>query len=163
MRGQRLSRGYLTHGVSSPGIMKAFTILLLLCGTLHAADTTNPPPKDDGIALAQANGFGVQFFLVEGEKFFSDWEKPEPPHIAPIFIAKRGIPVCTAVIFAGAGLKPDGAADVTYDTVVRKPDGSVYAKDKNLVGAQEKTVEVVVRDKVKKVELHLVRKFTVEK
>ena len=177
--------------------MKMLAVIFMLCGTLYAADTTNGaapvtvPPKDDGIALAQTNGFGVQFFLVEGEKFFSDWEKPEPPHIAPVSIAKRGVPVCTAVIFVGAGLKSDGSADVTYDTVVRKPDGSVYARDKNLVGAQEKidpapkalqlardftgiriepkdpagvyTVEVVVKDHVKKVELHLARKFTVEK
>jgi hypothetical protein len=176
--------------------VKACAVLFLLCCTLHAADTTNvggsvTPSKDGGIALAQTNGFGVQFFLVEGEKFFADWEKPEPPHIAPVSIAKRGVPICTAVIFVGAGLRPDGTAEVTYDTVVRKPDDSVYARDKDLVGAQEKivpspkalqlardftgiriepkdpagvyTVEVVVRDKVKKVELRLKRSFTVEK
>ena len=176
--------------------MKTLAVLFLLCCTLHAADTTNASrsvtaPQNDGIALAQTNGFGVQFFLVEGEKFFADWEKPQPPHIAPVSIAKRGVPICTAVIFVGAGLKSDGKADVTYDTVVRKPDDSVYARDKDLVGAQEKidpspkalqlardftgiriepkdpagvyTVEVVVKDKVKRVELHLKRRFTVEK
>ena len=176
--------------------MKILGIVFMLCGTLYAADSTNTstpvgaPLKADSIALGETNGFGVQFFLVEGEKFFSDWEKPEPPRIAPISVGKRGVPICTAVIFVGAGLKPDGSADVTYDTVVRKPDGSVYANDKNLVGAQGKidpapkalqlardftgiriepkdsagvyTVEVVVRDNVKKVELRLMRKFTVE-
>ena len=176
--------------------MKILGFIFMLCGTLYAADSTNTstpvsvPPKADPIALGETNGFGVQFFLVEGEKFFSDWEKPEPPHIAPISVGRRGVPICTAVIFVGAGLKPDGSADVTYDTVVRKPDGSVYANDKDLVGAQGKidpapkalqlardftgiriepkdpagvyTVEVVVKDNVKKVELRLMRKFTVE-
>ena len=177
--------------------MKILAVVFMLCGTLYAADATNGSapvsvqPKDDSIALGETNGFGVQFFLVEGEKFFLDWEKPEPPHITPVSVGRRGVPICTAVIFVGAGLKSDGSADVTYDTVVRKPDGSVYANDKDLIGAQEKinpapkvlqlardftgiriepkdpagvyTVEVVVKDHVKKVELHLARKFTVEK
>ncbi len=178
-------------------LMKILAIYLMLCGTLYAKDSTNAsksvsvPPKGDPIASGVTNGFGVQFFLVEGEKFFSDWEKPEPPHFAPISVGRRGVPICTAVIFVDAGLKPDGSADVTYDTVVRRPDGSVYAKDKDLVGAQGKiaptpkalqlardytgiriepkdpagtyTVEVVVKDNVKKVELRLIQRFTVEK
>jgi hypothetical protein len=185
--------------------MKALVVFFMLCGTLYAADTTNSvsavttngnasvsvKPNDDSVALAETNGFGVQFFLVEGEKFFADWEKPEPPHFTPVSIAKRGVPICTAVIFAGAGLRKNGKADVTFDVVIRKPDGSVYGKDKDMIGAQDKIdpapralqlardymgiriepkdpagtyiAEVVVKDNVKKVELRLERRFTVEK
>ena len=177
--------------------MKILTFLFMLCGTLYAADSTNGSasvdvrPKDDSIALGETNGFGVQFFLVEGEKFFSDWEKPKPPHIAPVSVARRGVPIFTVVIFAGAGLRNDGTADVTFDVVIRKPDGSIYGKDKDMVGMQGHidpspkalqlargymgiriepkdpagtyTAEVVVRDNVKKVELRLMRRFTIEK
>jgi len=178
--------------------MKMLAIVFMLCNTLYAADTTNGSapatvqPKDDSIALGETNGFGVQLFLVEGERFFADWEKPGAGvHINPVSVAKRGVPICTAVIFVGAGMKTDGKVDVTFDVVIRRPDGSVYGKEKDMIGAQDKidpapralqlardfegiriepkdpagvyTVEVVVKDHVKKVELHLVRKFTVEK
>ena len=169
----------------------------MLCGELYAADSTNGtvPVSGDGsvplahVALVETNGFGVQLFLVEGDKFFTDWEKPEPPHITPVLVARRGVPIRTVIVYVGAGLKSDGSADVTYDALVFKPDGSAYGRESDLTVAQGVdpapgelhrackyagiriepkdpagvyTVEVVVRDKVKKVELRLTRKFTVE-
>jgi hypothetical protein len=87
--------------------------------------------------------------------------------------------------------KADKTADVTFETIIRKPDGSLYADQKDMIGAQGPidpspkalqlardyegvliepkdpagvyTVEVVVKDNVKKVELRLMRRFTVEK
>jgi len=185
--------------------MKVLAILFLLCGTLYAADTTNSvspaatkggwhvdgKPLDDSEAHTSTNGFGAMLFLTEDEKMFANWDGPGGPHFKPVSVARRGVPVCTVLIFVGAGLKSDGKADVTFDVVVRKPDGSIYGKDKDMVGAQDQidpapralqlardymgiriepkdpagiyTVEVLVRDNVKKVELRLKQRFTVEK
>ena len=101
------------------------------------------------------------------------------------------VPIYATVIFAGAGRNPDGEAHVTCDVTIRKPDGSVYGEQKGLVGRQARepesssvlqlardnlavriephdpagtyTVEVTVRDQVKKVELRLRERFTVNK
>jgi hypothetical protein len=81
--------------------------------------------------------------------------------------------------------------DVTYDIVIRKPDGSIYGEQKDFVGLKGKyvapahslqlakermgiridsqdpsgtyTVEVMVRDHIKKVELPLKAAFEVAK
>ena len=125
--------------------MKILTILFMLCGELYAADSTNgtvPVSGDGSVPLA---------------------------HVALV--------------------ETNGSADVTYDALVFKPDGSAYGRESDLTVAQGVdpapgelhrackyagiriepkdpagvyTVEVVVRDKVKKVELRLTRKFTVE-
>jgi len=176
-------------------LMKTFIILTLFCGSLYAANVTNSFPvvvtNDDSVTLVATNGFGVQFALTEDEKIFADWDKPIPPHFTPVSIARRGVPIFTVVILASSGLRNDGAADVTFDVVIRKPDGSVYGQDKDMVGVQGRidpspkalqltrdymgiriepkdpagtyTAEVVVRDNVKKLELHAKRRFTVEK
>ena len=185
--------------------MKRLIILTLLSGSLYAAENTNTVSavstnaiktkaakrEGDLVTLVATNDFGVQFALTEDEKMFGDWDKPGIPHFTPVSVAKRGVPICTVVIFAGAGLRSNGKADVTFDVVIRKPDGSVYGQDKDMVGAQDRidpspralhlardfmgvriepkdpagtyTVEVVVKDNVKKLELHLKRSFMVEK
>ncbi len=180
--------------------MKTLIILTLFCGSLYASDITNTSPfwritKISGTtnqppaSMADTNGFGVQFALIEDKKFFDNWNTPAIPHFTNTFVASRGVPIYTMVVFAGAGLRSDGTADVTYDVIVRKPDGSIYGQDKDLIGVKERidpdglylvrdyfavriepndpageyTVEISVRDNVKKSELHLKRKFTVEK
>jgi len=184
--------------------MKAFAMLFFLCGTLYAADTNSASPSatnggwrvdgkptDDSEARTSTNGFGAMLFMTEDERMFADWDKPGVPHFTPVSVARRGVPICTVVIFVGGGLKTDGKAAVTFDVVIRKPDGSVYGKEKDLLGVQDKidsapgalqlsrdymcvriepkdpvgiyTVEVVVEDHVKKLELRLKRRFTVEK
>jgi hypothetical protein len=169
--------------------MKTLATLIFLCGLLCAAvaSTTN----DTLVTLGENNGFGVQFALTEDESLFANWDKPVPPHYTPISVARRGVPIFTVVIIAGAGSLPDGTADVTFDAVIHKPDGSVYGTQTDMVGVQSRidpspktlqlcrdymgvriepkdpagtyTVEVVVRDKAKKLTLHLKRTFTVEK
>jgi len=141
--------------------------------------------------MSATNDFGVQFALIEDKTFFDKWNTPAIPHFKPISKASRGVPIYTMVIFAGAGLRKDGTVDVTFDAIVRKPDGSIYGQDKNMIGASgriaslpgdlqlvreyfairiepndpsgEYSVEVLVRDNVKKLELQLKRRFTVEK
>jgi hypothetical protein len=104
--------------------------------------------------------------------------------------AKRNVPVLTAILFVGPGIGDDGISKVTCHAIIRKPDGSVYGEG-DLVGWEGKylgnlhdlqlaqgrmgiriepqdpagtyTVEVTVRDLVKKVELPLKVTFTVEK
>ena len=169
--------------------MKTFIILTLLCSSLYAASasTTN----DALVTLGETNDFGVHFALTEDESLFANWDKPETPHYTPISVARRGVPIFTVIIIAGAGLRTDGTADVTFDAVIRKPDGSVYGRQTDMVGVQSRidpspkalqlcrdymgvriepndpagtyTAEVVVRDNVKKLALHLKRTFTVEK
>jgi hypothetical protein len=175
--------------------MRTFIILALCWGAFCATDITSAASavatNDDSVTLVSTNGFGVQFALTEEEKIFADWDKPVPPHYTPVSVARRGVPIFTVVVFAGAGLRSNGTADVTFDAVIRKPDGSVYGRDKDMVGVQGRidpspkalqlardymgiriepkdpagtyTAEVVVRDNVKKLELHAKRTFTVEK
>ena len=175
--------------------MKTRIILALFCGALGAtAITSGASPatnSDDGVTLAAADGFSVQFAFTEDARIFSSWDKPVPPHFAPVSVARRKVPFFAVVIFTGAGLSSDGKADVTYDVVIRKPDGSVYGQEKGLVAAQGRMdpspkalhvahdcmgvrieakdpsgtyiAELVLRDNVRKSELRAKRSFTVEK
>jgi hypothetical protein len=167
--------------------MKTLIILTLLCGSLYAACASST--NDTLVTLGETNGIGVQFALTEDESLFANWDTPAPPHYTPISVARRGVPIFTVVIIAGAGLRADGTADVTFDAVIRKPDGSVYGKQTDMVGVQGRidpspkvlqlcrdymgvriepkdpagtyTAEVIVRDHVKKLTLDLKRTFTV--
>src|SRR2546422_699002 len=99
--------------------MKALIILTFLSGSIYAAENTNTVSavstnaietkaakrEDDLVTLVATNDFGVQFALTEDEKMFGDWDKPGIPHFTPVSVAKRGVPICTVVIFAGAGLR----------------------------------------------------------
>ncbi|HEY5296935.1 MAG TPA: hypothetical protein VIK59_03330 [Verrucomicrobiae bacterium] len=169
--------------------MRTFIILALLCSSLYAAVAS--ATNDTLVTLGETNGFGVQFALTEDESLFANWDKPAPPHYTPIFIARRGVPIFTVVVFAGVGLQKDGSANVTFDAVIHKPDGSIYGRQTDMVGVQGRidpspktlqlcrdymgiriepkdpagtyTVEVFVKDNIKKLELHLKRTFIVEK
>ena len=151
-------------------------------GGKPVADTDNQKARD---------GFGALLVLVDDKKFFEDWKKPGPPRFTTIANAERMKPVHTAVIFAGPGRDTNGVADVTCDVTFRKPDGSVYAEQKDVVCTQGRvvpspgllqlardrmviriephdpagtyTVEVTVRDNLKKVDLALKEQFTIRK
>ena len=103
--------------------------------------------------------------------------------------AHRNVPLFSIILFVDPGTDSKGSVDVTYDMVIRKPDGSIYGEQKNAVGlkgkfvipahdlqlAQERmgiridnqdpsgtyTVEVTVRDHIKKVDLPLKATFKV--
>ena len=166
---------------------------LALCSASHAEDFVwrkDGKPIPDTDSQKVRDGFGAMVLLTDDKKFFEDWQKPDPPRFATITNATRMVPVHIAVIFAGAGSKADGEAHVTCDVTIRKPDGSVYGEQKGLVAtkgrqpsstmlqlARERfvvriephdpagtyTVEVTVKDNVKKVDLRLKERFTVSK
>ena len=145
-----------------------------------AADTPNVKSK---------NGFGAQLYLTESAQFFEDWNKPETPNLPTLEKAHRKVPLFTAILFVDPGTDSNGSVDVTYDIVIRKPDGSIYGEQKNAVGLKGKyivpahdlqlakermgiqidsqdpsgtyTVEVTVRDHIKKVKLPLKATFEV--
>ena len=83
--------------------------------------------------------FGAQLWLIADARFFQDWRKPDSPSIDPLETAVRGQPIFTALIFYGPARDPKGQSSVSYDLVVRRPDGSVYSEHKDLVGYQAAT------------------------
>ena len=145
------------------------------------ADTNNMKSKD---------GFAAQLFLTESAKFFDDWNKPETPKLPPLQEARRNVPFFTAILFVDPATDTTKRAKVTCHVIVRKPDGTVYGED-DLVGWDGKhvvplhnlqlaqgrmgiriepkdpsgiyTVEAMVRDDIKKIELQLKTTFKVAK
>ena len=87
-------------------------------------------------SVKAVGNFGAQLYLIADEAFFQDWRKPETPTIAPVQLAVRGQPLYTAVIFYGEARDNKGLANVTYDLTVHRPDGSVYAERKPMIGWQ---------------------------
>ncbi len=168
--------------------------ILAICVASHAGEfiwrKNGKPIADTGSQKARA-GFGAMLLLIDDKKFFEDWKKPTPPRFTTITNATRMVPIYATVIFAGAGRKADGETHVTCDVTIRKPDGSVYGEQKELIATQSREaqpssalqlaqnnlavhiephdptgtyiVEVIVRDKVKKVDLRLKERFTVSK
>lgn len=80
--------------------------------------------------------FGAQLWLVANEGFFQDWRKPETPALDPQDSTARGRPLYTVVVFYGPARDAKGQLGVTYDLVVKRPDGSVYHEGKGLPGHQ---------------------------
>ncbi len=146
-------------------------------------------PIADQPNIKSKGGFGAQLFLTESTQFFEDWEKSVAPNLPPLIKARRNVPFYTAILFVNPGKDIGGAANVTCDITVRKPDGSIYGEMKNITGltgtampqeddlhlSKERmgiriephdpvgtyTVGVVIRDIVKKVELPLTISFEV--
>lgn len=167
------------------------SVLILTAFSASAADTW----LQDGKAAADSDsrksqaGFGAQLLLTESEAFFDNWNKPEAPRIPLLEHARRGVPIFTAIIFVDPALDSSGRALVTCDTVIRKPDGTVYGEGE-LEGWNGKysvprrylqlavgrmgiviepddpagiyTVEAVVRDHHRKVSLSLKATFVVK-
>ena len=184
-----------------------FAVKILSGKNPHIEITKSPPPLgmdktgqgwlEDGKSAADTENrksekdFGAQLLLTEDEKFFNDWNKPETPNVSLADRARRNIPLFTVLIFSNPGLDKTESADVTADTTVSKPDGTVYAEHKDMVcwkgsyvaapfslqlsksrlgiriepqdPAGTYSVEVAVHDNIKKVELKLHKTFIVEK
>ena len=160
---------------------------------LKQQDSTAPKSQkfEDVPTWKSKNGFGAALLLTEDGKFFDDWAKPETPRLTTTNTARRNVPLHTVLEFNNPGLNPDGTADITADIKTLKPDGSVYGEEKNVVCWKGKyaapaanlqlaqahmalriepqdpagvyTVEITVRDNVKKIELPLKTTFEVPK
>jgi len=170
-----------------------FLVAVLFGASLLGDDSTawrkDGKPVADAPNMKSKNGFGAQLYLTQSTQFFEDWNKPGTPNLKVLEKARRNVPLFSAILFVDPGTDSKGSVDVTYDMVIRKPDGSVYGRQKNAVGlkgkhvvpahdlqlAQERmgiqidsqdpsgtyTVEVTVRDHIKKVELLLKAAFEV--
>ncbi len=177
--------------------LSLFLLIVLPVSFLVAQDTN--AWRQDGKTIADTpnmkskNGFGAQLFLTESAQFFEDWNKPDTPKLTTLEKnkARRNVPIFTVILFVDPGTDANGAAEVTCDIIVRKPDGTVYGEQKDVVGWKGKyivpahnlqlteghmgiriepqdpsgiyTVEAIVRDKIKKIELPLKASFEVPK
>ncbi|MFH0946216.1 MAG: hypothetical protein V2A76_13530 [Planctomycetota bacterium] len=72
----------------------------------------------------------------DSEAFYEAMKRPEPPVLRPTRLAVRGEPIETTILFWNPKVGEDGRARVTYDVLVKKPDGSVYAEVPDLVGIE---------------------------
>ena len=174
-----------------------YFLIAALCGaSLLGDDSTawrknGKPDVVDTPNVKSKKGFGAQLFLTQNAQFFVDWNKQETPSLITLKNDKalRNVPLFTVIFFVDPGTDSKGSVDVTYDMVIRKPDGSIYGEQKNAVGLKGKyvvpahdlqlahermgiqidnqdpsgtyTVEVTVRDHIKKVELPLKATFKV--
>jgi len=108
------------------------------------AATLNKP--DDVLVqndhLKTKNGFGAQFWITDSQRFFFNWVKADARNLVPVAATRRGVDLFLAIFMADPGEKRvvrlDGTiqrtTDVSYDYQVLKPDGSVYAQNKGIVG-----------------------------
>src|SRR6266571_1134400 len=169
------------------------SLTALLVSPLIAQDANSW--RKDGKAVADTPNmkskgeFGAQLFLTESAQFFEDWNKPETPKLTTLEKPRRNVPIFTAILFVDPGIDASGAANVTCDITVRKPDGTVYGEQKDVVGWKGKyiapahnlqltegrmgiriepqdpsgiyTVEVLVRDNIRKIELPLKTTFAI--
>jgi hypothetical protein len=146
-------------------------------------------PIEDRDHQKARGGFGAMLLLIDDPKFFEDWKKPEPPTLKRIDKAKRMVPVHAAILFGGPATNSAGNAHVLCDVKVLKPDGTTYGEQTGLIGHKSKiasqkhlmlaierlvvriephdpagtyTVQAVVRDKIRNVDLELKQQFTVE-
>lgn len=178
--------------------MKSLSLLLLITLSVSPVlgQEANSWRKDGKAANETANmkskdGFGAQLFLTEDAQFFQNWHKPETPRLTTLEKdkARRNVPIFTVILFVDPGTDASGAADVTCDIVVRKPDGTVYGEQKDMAGWRGNyivpahnlqlsagrmgiriepqdpsgiyTVEAIVRDNIKKIELPLKTSFEI--
>lgn len=145
---------------------------------------------EDSPHIKSIQGFGAQLWLTDDTEVFEKWNVPTPGfQIAKVNKAERGKPILPIIIFANPGEK-DGLCDVTCDIVVKLPDGEVYGERKNgncwkglpsppngelQLGAEtlgivieetdpagRYTVEAIVKDNIKNLELQLEQYFDVE-
>ena len=143
----------------------------------------NGEPIPDSDNIKSRNGFGAQLWVINDEKFFEDWTKPETPHLPITKRAHRNKVVFVIILFINPGVDEDVQADVVMDVKITGPDGSIYGdfKDVEVWQGSDKvpanhiqlaaghlglkiedtdqlgqyTIEAVVKDRIKNVSLPL--------
>jgi hypothetical protein len=90
--------------------------------------TENGKPVAARPNVNSAGGFGAMLFLTDNPLQPDGGKKLSASGPAPLTKVRRNVPVHTVLLFSDPGLDAAGAANVTFDTVVRKPDGSVMAR-----------------------------------
>ena len=75
----------------------------------------------------------VQVSTANVEKFLAEWAKPsEPARLETQSSARRGETLHTFIVFGGCKADAAGDCQVTVDYQILKPDGAVYADQKNV-------------------------------
>ena len=170
----------------------AFALVLLLTS---AVDSRSQVLKDGKPVIrpniGSAQGFTAQLWMTEHEEFFQQFAQGGDVKFDGTTDVRRDVPVFLTFFIAGPGVDASGAADVTADIVIRKPDGSIYFEGKDapcwsgkypyspestqVADAKIKlriepkdpagkyTVEATVRDKIKKAVVTLRKSFDVAK
>lgn len=183
---------------SKPKMKFAILILIFVLLSPHsmrAEDSLGWRKDSTSIAdspnMKSKGGFGAELLLTESTQFFDDWSKPEIPKLTTLENDKahRNVPLFTAILFVDPGTDTNGSADIPCDIIVRKPDGSLYGEQRNVVCFKGKyivpahnlqlsqgrmgiriepqdpsgtyTVEATVYDHIKNVELPLRAKFQI--
>jgi len=112
----------------SAALLLSCSLFPLLGNEPHQAPPTKAPSN-----ISSIGKFGVQLWLIEDQTFYESWEKQaEGVRIPAIDIAKRGVPFNPIIVFAGCKEGNDGLANVTYDILITKPDGSIFTNQKGL-------------------------------
>jgi len=129
--------------------------------------------------------------MTEHEEFFQQFAQGGVVRFDGTNNVRRDVPVFLTFFISGPGVDASGAADVTADIVIRKPDGSVYFEGKDAPcwsgkypyspdstqvadskiklriepkdPAGKYTVEATVHDKIKRADLTLKKTFDVAK
>ncbi len=164
-------------------------VLVLTIAAPVRAQTDQSAVITDLKGMPTKEGFSALLALTTNKNIFQEWVPDF--RIAPVKIVKRNTPVLTLILIANPGVDGQGMAHVTYDIVIKKPDGKLYAEAPNMPGwngrkapapglvelargtvtitiegddpAGTYTVEATVRDNVKAVAITMSRKFLVEK
>jgi len=156
----------------------------------HEAGRNEAKPVPDSPNMKSMKGFGAQLLLTDNTGFFKDWSKPDALRLAPLNRVGRNVRFYTVILFSDPGVDASGSADVSCTIAVHSPDGSVYARSGNQVCWKGKyevpphnlqlskgelgmrleakdssgiyTVNAIVVDNVKKVELPLTTTFELQ-
>lgn len=151
--------------------------------------TANGKPVSDKPNLNIVNGFSVMLFLTDNPRIFEERNTKTPLNIEPLTKARRNIPIHAVILMSDPGVDSAGAADVTVDLAVRKPGGGIFAQTKDSVCWKGKyvapahslqlskgrmaiqinpgdlpgiyTVEITVRDNIKKIDVPVKTTFEV--
>lgn len=176
---------------SSVCLTFVFLFLVLSTAENASAQLVKDGQQVTGPNIASARGFTAHLWITEDEEFFRRFAQGGDVKFDGTTLVRRGVPVFLTLFIRGPGIDPSGAAEVTADIVVRKPDGTVYFEGKDapcwtgkypyspdstqIADAKVKlsiepqdpagvyTVEATVHDKIKKVDLTLKKTFNVPK
>jgi hypothetical protein len=164
-------------------------MLLLMSPVQGSAQLMKDGKPVTGPNIGTARGFTAQLWITEHEDFFQKFAEGGDVKFDGTTEVRRGVPVFLTFFITGPGIDTSGAADVTADIVIRKPDGSVYFEGKDapcwggkyqyspestqVADAKIKlrietgdpagkySIEAIVHDKIKKVDLTLKKTFDV--
>ena len=168
----------------------ALALLVLPATESHAQLMKDGKPVA-GPNIGSARGFTAQLWMTEHEEFFQKFAQGGDVRFDGTSNVRQDVPVFLTFFITGPGIDASGAADVTADIVIRKPDGSVYFEGKEapcwsgkypyspestqVADAKIKlriepedpvgkySVEATVHDRIKKVDLTLKKTFDVTK